>query len=204
VTRISYLCFKGGWSLSLFEILKGKCLTYVMKIFITCFHKCINCHEPHTYTMTRCTSHTMWCRYALTNLIMCNWHLRPKYIFIPMHIFRGSNLCYISLWSCLIDISYDHISFMSMTNVFSSLFSNQVIGILKGNWSLRRRQRLPLRNSSFAVTPSITPSLVYFSLIYLWPKEEGAILRALMTLFLVIYAKGGESISPKQKDRTTT
>jgi hypothetical protein len=27
--------------------------------------------------------------------------------------------------------------------------------------------------------------------------------RALKTLFLVINAKGGESISPKQKDRTT-
>jgi hypothetical protein len=26
VTRISYLCSKGGWSLSLFEIRKGKCL----------------------------------------------------------------------------------------------------------------------------------------------------------------------------------
>jgi hypothetical protein len=28
VTRISCLYFKGGWSLSLFEILKGKCLKY--------------------------------------------------------------------------------------------------------------------------------------------------------------------------------
>jgi hypothetical protein len=28
VTRISCLCLKGGWSLSLFEILKGKCLKY--------------------------------------------------------------------------------------------------------------------------------------------------------------------------------
>jgi hypothetical protein len=28
--------------------------------------------------------------------------------------------------------------------------------------------------------------------------------RALMTPFLAIHAKGGESISPKQKDRTTT
>jgi hypothetical protein len=28
--------------------------------------------------------------------------------------------------------------------------------------------------------------------------------RALMIPFLVIYAKGGENISPKQKDRTTT
>jgi hypothetical protein len=34
-----------------------------------------------------------------------------------------------------------------------------VIGVLKGNWSLRRRQRLPLRNSSFAVTPSHSPFL---------------------------------------------
>ena len=33
---------------------------------------------------------------------MCNWHLRPKYMFLSMHIFRGSNLCYIELWSCLI------------------------------------------------------------------------------------------------------
>jgi hypothetical protein len=37
--------------------------------------------------------------------------------------------------------------------------SNQVIGVLKGNWSLRQRQRLPLRNSSFAVAPSHSPSL---------------------------------------------
>jgi hypothetical protein len=28
--------------------------------------------------------------------------------------------------------------------------------------------------------------------------------RALMIPFLAIYAKGGESMSPKQKDRTTT
>jgi hypothetical protein len=46
-----------------------------------------------------------------------------------------------------------------MTNVFFKSISNQVIGVLKGNWSLRRRQRLPLRNSSFAVTPSHSPSL---------------------------------------------
>jgi hypothetical protein len=46
-----------------------------------------------------------------------------------------------------------------MTNVLSKSISNQVIGVLKGKWSLRRRQRLPLRNSSFAVTPSHSPSL---------------------------------------------
>jgi hypothetical protein len=47
----------------------------------------------------------------------------------------------------------------AMTNVFFKLISNQVISVLKGNWSLRRRQRLPLRNSSFAVTPCHSPSL---------------------------------------------
>jgi hypothetical protein len=35
-------------------------------------------------------------------------------------------------------------------------------------------------------------------------KEEDTTLRALMIPFLAIYAKGGESKSPKQKDRTTT
>jgi len=27
---------------------------------------------------------------------------RPKYVFLSRHIFRGSNLYYIELWSCLI------------------------------------------------------------------------------------------------------
>jgi hypothetical protein len=35
-------------------------------------------------------------------------------------------------------------------------------------------------------------------------KGEESNSRALMILFLVIHAKGGESMSPKQKDRTTT
>ena len=34
-------------------------------------------------------------------------------------------------------------------------------------------------------------------------KEEDSTSRALMTPFLAIHAKGGESKSPKQKDRTT-
>jgi hypothetical protein len=46
-----------------------------------------------------------------------------------------------------------------MTNVFFKSISNQVICVLKGNWSLRRRQRLPLRNSSFAIAPCHSPSL---------------------------------------------
>jgi hypothetical protein len=36
------------------------------------------------------------------------------------------------------------------------------------------------------------------------PKGRKVVQRALMTPFLAIHAKGGESISPKQKDRTTT
>jgi hypothetical protein len=35
-------------------------------------------------------------------------------------------------------------------------------------------------------------------------KEEESTARALMIPFLAIYAKGGENMSPKQKDRTTT
>jgi hypothetical protein len=35
-------------------------------------------------------------------------------------------------------------------------------------------------------------------------KGEESMSRALMIPFLAIHAKGGESMSPKQKDRTTT
>jgi hypothetical protein len=126
-------------------------------MFITCFHKCINCHERHTYTMTQCTSHYVWYSYVLINLIMYNWHLRPKYVFLSMHIFRGSNLCCIELWLCLIDISFDHISFMSMTNVFSSVFSCLVIE-LKGKWSIRQRRR-------FHSTPLVLSTLCRYSAI---------------------------------------
>jgi hypothetical protein len=74
-----------------------------------------------------------------------------------MHIFRGSNLCYIKLWLCLIDISYDHISFMSMTNVFSSRLSYLVID-LKGKWSIWQRRR-------FHSTPSVLSTLCRYSAI---------------------------------------
>jgi hypothetical protein len=39
---------------------------------------------------------------------------------------------------------------------------------------------------------------------FYFAKGEKVVKRALMIPFLAIYAKGGESISPKQKDRTTT
>jgi hypothetical protein len=103
-----------------------------------------------------------------------------------------------------------------MTNMFFKSISNQVIGILKGNWSLRRRQRLPLRNSSFAITPlSILggesmstkqkDSVFGIILTHLFMTKGGeSSFRALMIPFLAIHAKGGESMSPKQKDRTNT
>jgi hypothetical protein len=74
-----------------------------------------------------------------------------------MHIFRGSNLCYIKLWLSLIDISYDHISFMSMTNVFSSILSYLVIE-LKWKWSIWQRRR-------FHSTPSVLSTLCRYSAI---------------------------------------
>jgi hypothetical protein len=124
----------------------------MLKMFLTCFHKWINCHKHHTYTMTQCTSHSVWYRYVLINLIMCNWHLRPKYVFLSMHIFRGNNLYYIELWLCLTDISFDH---MSMTNVLSSVFSCLVIK-LKGKWSIWQTRR-------FHSTPLVLSTLCRYS-----------------------------------------
>jgi hypothetical protein len=55
----------------------------------------------------------------------------------------------------------------------------------------------------------IPPSLHWYnlSLKYCLPKGEKMLQRAHISLkvsFFAIHAKGGESISPKQKDRTTT
>jgi hypothetical protein len=101
----------------------------------------------------------------------------------------------------------------AMTNVFFKSISNQVIGVLEGNWSLRQKQRLPLRNSSFAVALCHSPSLgektkglrLWYNLnSFIYDQRGRKNKRALMTPFLAIHAKGGESMSPKQKDRTTT
>jgi hypothetical protein len=149
-------------------------------MFLTCFHKCINCHEHHTYTMTQCTSHSVWYRYVLINLVMCNWHLRPKYVFLSMHIFRGSNLYYIELWLCLIDISFGH---MSMTNVLSSVFSCLVIK-LKGKWSTRQRHRFHSTSSVLSFLAGIPPAL-QFGIIFthlLFAKGEEKIIRAYIWL----------------------
>jgi hypothetical protein len=72
-----------------------------------------------------------------------------------------------------------------MTNVPLKSISNQVIGVLKGNWSLRQRQRLPLRNSSFAITPS--RSLSYGER----AKQKDSYFGKIFTLLFM--TKGGES-----------
>ena len=108
----------------------------------------------------------------------------------------------------------------AMTNVFFKYISNQVIGILKGNWSLRRRQRLPLRNSSFAVTPSNSPFMgekrhehqrkgpdfvfgIILTHLFMTKGEEKHFEGSNDSVFGDSCQKGGE-MSPKQKDRTTT
>jgi hypothetical protein len=105
--------------------------------------------------------------------------------------------------------TFDHVSFIyAMTNVFFKYISNQVIGILKGNWSLRRRQRLPLHSTTH-------PSPSLHIILHLWYNLHSYVLFAKGEKvvrvgpifhskypFLAIHAKGGESIGPKQKDRT--
>jgi hypothetical protein len=81
---------------------------------------------------------------------------------------------------------------------------------LKGKWSHRRRQGFhstPSNYSSFIVTPHRSP--IWYNLhSYIVcqrgrESNEGLIFHSKYP-FLAIHAKGGQSISPKQKDRTTT
>jgi hypothetical protein len=96
-----------------------------------------------------------------------------------------------------------------MTNVFSSILSYLVIE-LKGKWSIWQRRR-------FHSTPSVLSTLCRYSAIspfwynlhsYIVCQRGREIKKGLYFTqsirFLAIHAKGGESISPKQKDRTTT
>jgi hypothetical protein len=70
--------------------------------------------------------------------------------------------------------------------------------------SAKTKASTPLHNSSFAVAPSHFSNVGIIFTRILFAKGEKVVARALMILFLAIYAKGGESMSPKQKDRTTT
>jgi hypothetical protein len=68
------------------------------------------------------------------------------------------------------------------------------------------KTRLPLHSTGIIYpSPSLRITLQFGIIFTLIPSTNGAkVKRALKTLFLAINAKGGESNSPKQKDRTTT
>jgi hypothetical protein len=70
--------------------------------------------------------------------------------------------------------------------------------------SAKTKASTPLHNSSFAVAPSHFSNVGIIFTRILFAKGEKVVTRALMIPFLAIYAKGGESMSPKKKDRTTT
>jgi hypothetical protein len=70
--------------------------------------------------------------------------------------------------------------------------------------SAKTKASTPLHDSSFAVAPSHFSNVGIIFTHILFAKGEKVVIRALMIPFLVIHAKGGESMSPKQKDRTTT
>jgi hypothetical protein len=70
--------------------------------------------------------------------------------------------------------------------------------------SAKTKASTPLHNSSFAVAPSHFSNIGIIFTRILLAQGEKVVTRAVMIPFLAIYAKGGESMSPKQKDRTTT
>jgi predicted metal-dependent phosphoesterase TrpH len=73
--------------------------------------------------------------------------------------------------------------------------------------SAKTKASTPLHNSSFAVALSHFSNVGIIFTRILFAKGEKVVKRAYISLkypFLAIHAKGGESISPKQKDRTTT
>jgi hypothetical protein len=191
-------------------------------MFSTSFHKCIVCHEHHTFIMTHCTSQFLWYRYVLINLIMCTWHLRPKYVFLSRHIFRGSNLYYIELFTLKLTYPFNRVSFLWYICIFPispvprlrliCFHEYPVYSVLdwKGNGVFGKDITSTLHHRYYLSFAGIPPSLkigIILHSYFLVPMGE-KVKRAHISLtkypFLVIHAKGGESISPKQKDRTTT
>jgi hypothetical protein len=82
---------------------------------------------------------------------------------------------------------------------------------LKGKWSSSVKTRLPLHSIKLFILRRRSTPLPQFGIIFtpiLFTKGGESLKKGLYFthkyLFLVIHAKGGESISPKQKDRTTT
>jgi hypothetical protein len=82
---------------------------------------------------------------------------------------------------------------------------------LKGKWSPRRRQKASTPLHRIIHPSSPLHNALQFGIIFtpiLFTKGGESLKKGLYfthkNLFLAIHAKGGESISPKQKDRTTT
>jgi hypothetical protein len=81
---------------------------------------------------------------------------------------------------------------------------------LKGKWNSSAKTRLPLHSIELFILRRHSAPL-QFGIIFtpiLFAKGGESLKKVLYFtnkyLFLAIHAKGGESISPKQKDRTTT
>jgi hypothetical protein len=82
---------------------------------------------------------------------------------------------------------------------------------LKGKWSPRRRQGFHSTSShysSIAVTPQCSPIWYNLHSYIMYQRgrklEKGLIYHSQVSVFGDSCQRGGESISPKQKDRTTT
>jgi hypothetical protein len=102
--------------------------------------------------------------------------------------------------------TFDHISFMSMTNVSSSVLLCLVIE-MKGKWSIRQRRRFHSTPLVFVGTLHRSPpwyNLHSYLFVCHWGESKNGLYFTNKYPFLAIHAKGGESISPKQKDRATT
>jgi hypothetical protein len=79
---------------------------------------------------------------------------------------------------------------------------------LKGKWSIWQRRRFHSTQIVFAGTPHHSPLWYNLHSYFLFAKGGESLEKGLYFThkypFLAIHAKGGESMSPKQKDRTTT
>jgi hypothetical protein len=76
---------------------------------------------------------------------------------------------------------------------------------LKGEMESSAKTRLPLHSIELFILRRRSTPLSKFGVIFtimLFTKGGDSSEKALMTSFLAIHAKGGESISPKQKDCT--
>jgi hypothetical protein len=111
---------------------------------------------------------------------MCTWHSTPKSIFLSRHIFRGSNLYYIELftlnWHILLAMSLSFgtfaFSYLSFAKAKTNMFPwvSCVLSLrLKGKWSIRQRHRFhstPLVLSILCRYSAISQNWYNFSLVF--------------------------------------